>query len=122
MSDRVIGIITDRDICMCALFKHRPLSELPVSEAMSNPALVIQCNQSVAQAEKIMGEAQVRRLPVVNPQGILLGMLSLADLARVTNNGNGSGYTRRLPDSQVSHTLAAICSPRAFVPTSETRS
>ncbi len=108
---RVIGMITDRDICMDALFQGKALNDLRVSDAMSKSLTTCRPSDSFAQAERIMREARVRRLPVVNADGALLGMLSLADLAREAVR------ERVLPRKEVTetdlgNTLAVICAAR----------
>jgi len=95
-ASRVTGVITDRDICMSALFKGKPLSELRVSDAMSRQLQACRPSDSLADAEKTMRQARIRRLPVVDEQGSLVGMISLADLAREAARENTSP-SRRSP-------------------------
>ncbi len=80
--NRVIGMITDRDIAMNALFQHQMLKDLKVKDAMSKSVETCRSSDSVSQAEKIMREARIRRLPVLDGSGSLAGIVSLADLAR----------------------------------------
>jgi CBS domain-containing protein len=77
-----IGMITDRDICMRAHFSGRPLREEQVADAMSQCLVAIGADQSVQQAEEVMRDHQIRRLPVVENGGALVGVVSLTDLAR----------------------------------------
>lgn len=104
---RAIGVVTDRDICMCALFRHKPLAELRVSDAMATRVLACQPGDSVEHAERMMRDEQIRRLPVVNSEGNLLGLISLADLAR-----EATRPAQMQAEVQVCDTLAAICAPR----------
>jgi CBS domain-containing protein len=109
-----VGLITDRDICMCALFEHAPLSELRVGQAMTRHILGCQPGDSLEQAERVMQSGRVRRLPVLSPRGDLLGVVSLADLAREAEREGGSRTIGRdIAASDVGHTLAAICTPLA---------
>jgi CBS domain-containing protein len=101
-----IGVITDRDICMCALFQGKPLRELRVSDAMAKQLLTCRPEDSVENAEKAMQAAHVRRLPVVDDRGGLVGLLSLADLARAAARDR-----RTLSEREVNMTFAAICEP-----------
>lgn len=110
--NRVTGVITDRDICMSALFKGRPLHELHVSDAMSRQLQACRPGDSIADAEKTMSQARIRRLPVVDEQGALVGMISLADLAREAAREN-TAPTREISETEVGDTLAAICQPSA---------
>jgi CBS-domain-containing membrane protein len=101
---------TDRDICMCALFLGKPLRELTVSEAMARQVISIRPNDSIAAAERAMQDAQVRRLPVINERGSLVGILSLSDIAREAAREQTSPR-RRVTGAEVNDTLAAICQP-----------
>lgn len=115
---RVVGMITDRDISMCALFEGKPLAALRVQDAMSRDVSSCGPDEESKQVEQIMTERQVRRVPVVNAEGNLLGILSLADLVRQT--GPGSPRTSgRVTESEIGKTLAGICvrRSRAEVPT-----
>jgi CBS domain-containing protein len=67
-ASRVIGVITDRDICMSAMFQAKPLRDLAVSEAMAKQVVTCHPQDALADVEKIMREARVRRLPVVDDQ------------------------------------------------------
>lgn len=109
---RVIGIVTDRDICMAALTQGVPLSESRVDSAMAHTVTCIQADDSPAIAEALMQRLQVRRLPVVDRAGILVGVLSLADLAyamesAVTFGADGMTWTA------LGRTLAAVSRPRS---------
>ena len=102
------GVITDRDICMCALFQGKRLCEINVSEAMAKHAHVCHASDKLADAEQLMREARVRRLPVIDEKDRLVGVISLADLAqeaRITTN------ELDIARSEVGDTLAAICAP-----------
>jgi CBS domain-containing protein len=109
-STNVVGIITDRDICMCGLFEGRPLSDLKVAIAMSRGVLMCRAGDEIENAERIMRDARVRRLPVIDDAGMLVGMLTLADLAREAARERGSP-ARDVTDGDVEDTLAAICAP-----------
>src|SRR5215472_13251551 len=103
---RTVGLITDRDICMCALFEGVPLSQLRVEQAMAKQVLGCKPEDSLEQAERVMQSARVRRLPVLSGRGDLLGMISLADLAREAERGR-----REAAASSIGHTFAAIVEP-----------
>jgi CBS domain-containing protein len=109
-ASRVTGVITDRDICMAALFKGRPLYELRVADAMSRQLQACRPGDSLVDAENTMRKARIRRLPVIDAQGSLLGMISLADLAREAARENHSPK-QEITETEVGDTLAAICQP-----------
>lgn len=103
---RVVGMLTDRDICIAAYTQGRPLSQIAVSSACSRVVHVCHLNDSLQAAETLMGTAQIRRVPVVDDQGKLRGVLSLGDLAehvhRPGRRADGLGY------ESVARTLAAV--------------
>jgi len=107
-SNTAIGVITDRDICMNALFRGKPLRELTVGDAMAKEVRVCHPNDTLAVAERSMCDAQIRRLPVVDDTGTLLGMISLSDLAREAARERGSHH-KKVTETEVGDTLAAIC-------------
>ena len=108
--DRPVGVITDRDISMCALFQHKPLSELKVSEAMSKQLLSCRSGDPLEHAEQIMRDGKIRRLPVLSEQGALVGMITLADLAREASRERAQA-SKDVTEAEVGDTLAAICVP-----------
>ena len=84
-----LGIITDRDISIAAAMKHRQLSEISVSDVKDGQIVSCQPDQDVKNALKMMRDTKIRRLPVVDRQGSLVGMLSMGDIvANVTTNSN----------------------------------
>lgn len=107
---QLLGVITDRDICMYARNLHRPLSELCVEEAMSHPAKYCKATDSLTQAEAIMSQACVRRLPVVEESGQLVGIISLADVALEAAR-QSRRETPKVTQTEVADTLSAICLP-----------
>ncbi|NOT29469.1 MAG: CBS domain-containing protein [Planctomycetes bacterium] len=86
---RALAVVTDRDICMAALESDAPLSRLAVRNAMSPTLVTCQVEDSIAEAERLMGLHQVRRLPVVDALGRLEGLLSLDDIAREARREKG---------------------------------
>jgi CBS domain-containing protein len=107
-TSQVIGVITDRDICMNALFCGNPLKDLRVSGAMAKEVRSCHADDTLAIAESTMRSARVRRLPVVDDTGALLGMISLADLAREAARERHRHH-RKVTETEVGDTLAAIC-------------
>lgn len=109
-SAKAVAMITDRDIAMCALFQAKPLRELRVALAMSRQLRVCGPGDELAQAESAMRAARIRRLPVVDEQGELIGLISLADLAEEAARER-SNERRQITDAEVGDTLAAVCEP-----------
>lgn len=116
---RAVAMLTDRDICMAAYTQGKPLSEIRVASAMSKQLYSCRPEDSVKDAEMLMQEQQLRRIPALDAQGRPVGLLSLNDLARLSMKEpqSAAGQTRAMRDglsaSSVARTMAAICSPRA---------
>jgi len=77
---KVLGMITDRDICMAAATKNRPPSQITVWETITPRAFTCRPTEDVHVALDLMKRKQVRRLPVVDEDGILQGMVSVNDI------------------------------------------
>ncbi len=103
---RLLGMITDRDICMAAYTKGLSLSQIPIGDVMSRPVISVGPKDSIEAAERAMREHQVRRLVVLDGQR-LVGLVSLNDLTRATGRGRDS-----IPAEDVASTLAAISTHR----------
>jgi len=78
---RMIGVLTDRDICIGLAERDRPASEIPVSDVMSWRAYFCNPNDRVSHALETMAVKQVRRLPVKDDEGRLCGVLSIDDVS-----------------------------------------
>lgn len=107
---RLIGMITDRDISMCALFEGKPLSQLRVQDAMSRDVGACRPGDDTSRVERLMSERQIRRVPVVSEEGNLVGIVSLADLVRHAKP-RSSRSPGRVTESEIRETLAHICAP-----------
>ena len=109
-TERVVGMVTDRDICMCALFEGSPLGALKVRQAMAKQVQVCHPTDTLADSERIMREARVRRLPVVDDDGVLVGMISLADIAQAAERQTTATRPEVTP-LEVGTVLAEIARP-----------
>jgi CBS domain-containing protein len=79
--DRLIGMITDRDIAVRGIAKgYGP--DTPVRELMTDDLVIIRDDDDVEEAATKMSEAQVRRLPVIDDEQRLCGIVTLGDLSR----------------------------------------
>jgi CBS domain-containing protein len=76
----LLGVITDRDICMAVATRNKPASEITVWETVSDKAYTCLVSDDVHAALGTMKREKVRRLPVVDENGILQGMLAMNDL------------------------------------------
>lgn len=80
--DAVVAFITDRDICMATYTQGKAPDELKVEDAMSKALFSCAPDESVEAVLSTMAAKRVRRLPVIGQDGKLLGIISLADVAR----------------------------------------
>jgi CBS domain-containing protein len=78
----LVGMVTDRDITVRAIAAGKG-PDTPVREVLSDEVLYCFEDQELAQVAKSMGLAKIRRLPVLSRDMRLVGMLSLADIARL---------------------------------------
>ena len=87
--NRLVGMITDRDIAVRGVaLGYGP--ETPVSELMTSGIVSAHADELIEEAARKMGEAQVRRLPVIDHDERLVGIVSLGDLARETDEDTAS--------------------------------
>ena len=87
--DRLVGMITDRDIAVRGVaLGHGP--DTAVRDLMTNDVVCARHDEDVEEVAARMSEAQVRRLPVIDDQEKLCGIVSLGDLSRETDNGTAS--------------------------------
>ncbi len=104
---RVIGMVTDRDICMAACMHGKPLWQIPVSNAMARHVYAVREHDRVEIAEALMRRVRVRRVPVLDANGRLTGILSMNDLARHGHRSVGRP-NNGLNGNSIMHTLSAI--------------
>jgi CBS domain-containing protein len=105
---KVIGMITDRDICMALAMRDTNPSSVSVEQVMSGQVYAVKPEDEVDQALQEMQEHRIRRLPVVNPEGELEGMLSMNDIVLNAKESN-AGPAESIRDSDVVKTYQAIC-------------
>jgi CBS domain-containing protein len=101
----VVGMLTDRDVCMAAYFQGRSLWACTIGSAMSKTLYACSPEDSIERAVSIMAERQVRRLPVVGADGHLLGMVALGDIALYVKSLSGLNPE---PHKMVADALGAI--------------
>jgi CBS domain-containing protein len=83
--DRLAGMVTDRDIVLRGTADGRDPNSTLVRDVMSVGVLYVFADQSVEEAARVMEEKQVRRLPVINRERRLVGIVSLGDVATSSN-------------------------------------
>lgn len=108
----VIGFLTDRDICMAAYTQSKPLADIAVSSAMSREVFSCRPEDNLSAAEKLMEEKQIRRLPVIDTFGKLVGIISLNDIALEAKREQEAGRPSEITESEIGEVLGAICQHR----------
>jgi CBS domain-containing protein len=79
--ERLVGVVTDRDLAIRVLAAGKS-ADTPLSEIASKDIVTVDPQQSLEEAARLMAEHQVRRLPVCEEDGRLVGMLAQADVAQ----------------------------------------
>ena len=93
-NDRLIGMITDRDIAVRAVAAGKG-PETPVRDVMSSDIKYCYEDEDLEHVARNMADIKVRRLPVVSRDKRLVGIVSLGDLARKDSGGKSAGKTVR---------------------------
>jgi CBS domain-containing protein len=108
---KVVGLLTDRDICMAAALKGQQLANIAVEDTISGKVFSCKPDDDVHVALKTMQENRVRRLPVVAADGTLKGVLSMNDVVLKAEEAK----EKKLPElsyNDVVNTYKAICQHR----------
>lgn len=110
----LVGMITDRDICMATYTQGAAPAKLLVSTAMAKRVFSCRPQDDLDAAEELLRKNRIRRMAVVDKDNRPLGVLSLNDLARHACSGKKGGAERER--EVVLRTLASICEPRPGSP------
>lgn len=108
----VIGMITDRDVCMAAYTQGRPLSEIQVASAMTRDVATCVPEDSLETALAVMETRQIHRIPVVDSSNRLVGMLSISDLARQLARPRRRA-SKGLTPARIGEIMRAVAAPRS---------
>ena len=103
---RLVGVITDRDICMATYFRDLSPSAIDVGGTMSHTLHTAKPDDTIETVVRLMAERQTRRIPIVEGEK-LVGIVALADIARLVKSLESSSASRAL-----AQTLAAISERR----------
>lgn len=98
---KLVGMVTDRDITLRAVAQGLACDKTPLEAIMSEEVLWCFEDQSISEVMEKMGDAQVRRLPVVDRAKSLVGMLSLGDIATKTKDKNVAGVLQDISETAV---------------------
>lgn len=95
-SDRLVGTLTDRDIAIRVVAEGRDPESTLVREVASTGLVTVDPQQGLDEALRLMAEHQVRRLPVVEEDGRLVGVLAQADIARQADDRKTGEVVERI--------------------------
>ena len=104
---KVVGLITDRDICMATAARQANPAGVSVEEVMTGQVYSVTSEDEVARALQTMQEHKIRRLPVVDLDGELEGILSINDI--VLKAGEINGKAAQISFGDVVRTYQGIC-------------
>jgi len=99
---KLSGIVTDRDIVVRVVAEGKS-ADTPISEAMTTELFTVKPDDFVFEAIRLMGDKQVRRVPVINENGELAGIIAMADVALETED-----------EREIAETLEEISSGASF--------
>ncbi len=99
---KLIGIVTDRDIVVRVVAEGKS-SDTSISEAMTTELFTVRPDDFVFEAIRLMGDKQVRRVPVIDEKGELAGIIAMADVALETED-----------EREIAETLEEISSGASF--------
>lgn len=94
---RLIGIVTDRDIVLRAVAEGRDPATVHVGEIAQGEAVTIGADDSLDEARRVMAEHQVRRLPVIDGDSVV-GIVSQADVARSSDDAATGEVVQRISE------------------------
>jgi CBS domain-containing protein len=100
-NDRLVGIVTDRDIVVRIVAQGRPIETATARDAMSSGVLYCFEDEAVEDVLEKMGDQQIRRLPVVSRDKRLVGVVSLGDLSLTGKRKAAGGALQEI--SQARH-------------------
>lgn len=108
---RVLGVVTDRDLCMAAFTRGSTLAHHTVGSAMARQVTTIGPRDSIRRAHELLRGQQLRRLPVVDAENRLVGVITIQDLV-LRSMTELPSTKRKSAASEILQTLGAIASPR----------
>jgi CBS domain-containing protein len=111
-ANELVGIVTDRDVCIGAYTQGLRLADIHVGSVCTRTVLRAEPETTLEEAAALMRAHRVRRLPVCDVHGCVVGMLSLADLAVYGMPRTAPSVAEGLSPSSLASTLAAVSEPR----------
>jgi CBS domain-containing protein len=101
----VVGVITDRDICIAAATRHMPPQNIRVADVITGQLYACSPQDDVLRAVRTMSDRRVRRIPVIDRERHLIGILSMNDVVGAAACRKGA----EVPGEDVLEALQSIC-------------
>ena len=102
----IVGIITDRDIVLRAVACNKDVKTTPVSEIMTTNVYTCKAEKDITEAQNIMAQNQIRRIPVVDNTNKVVGIFTMGNLAQ---------NDKKIGQQTVSTTIQNICNCKGSV-------
>ncbi len=102
----VVGILTDRDILLRAVACNKEAKSTPVSEIMTTNVYTCKAEKEITEAQNLMAQNQIRRVPVVDNTNKVVGILTMGDLAQ---------NDKKIGQENVSTTIENICNCKGSI-------
>jgi CBS domain-containing protein len=96
--DRLVGMVTDRDIVVRVVAEGKDVQSATVGEIASKDLVTVDPQQDLDEALRLMAQHQVRRLPVVEEDGRLVGILAQADIAQQGEDSKTGQMVEKISD------------------------
>ncbi len=93
-NDRLIGMVTDRDLVLRALTNGTDISSITARDVMSKGIIYCEDDDSIQEAIDLMQKQQIRRLPVIDDNKRMVGMLSLGDISHAASQVESGALMR----------------------------
>ena len=101
-SNRLIGVVTDRDIVCRVVAKGKNPSSVKAEEAMTKPVVAVTADTTLDEIVAVMEENQIRRVPVVDAKGCCCGIIAQADVAMVARESEVGEMVREVSRDSMS--------------------
>jgi CBS domain-containing protein len=107
-NDLLCGVITDRDVCMAAYVHNERLKRITASTAVSEKTYSLRGDDDLATAQQMMREHLIRRIPIVDADDRVIGVLSIDDLARAATHD-----VNEVDQKGILEVMSATATPRS---------
>lgn len=112
--EHLVGIMTDRDVCIAAFTSEQPLKDILVKSAMTKRVHSLMDTDRVQDVEVVMTTYKIHRVPIVDRDNRVLGLVSLSDIAREASRELRQRHPD-VTDADLVTTLSQVCKARGLI-------